>query len=128
MSNLILVGSDTYTLYQQSALRAVYIGPLHTDLKKDMIIVTTQEPSRNTSNNGARRGSMTFIKTHVVPVNGDPACTVLQDSSIKVMTSLPVGSDLSVLAGGMSAVAAVAASDIVTIPLFARGQLIGLGA
>lgn len=122
----ITIGTVVYNLYAQNGLRAEYIGPNHSDVNKDLLILTTSQPSRSSANNGARRGSMTFVRTVDVPSICDPTCIGRQDQSIKIMTSIPVGmADADFVAGLAVAADFAAATDLVR-KVATKGQLINL--
>lgn len=120
------IGAATYVLFNQANGRAEYIGPNHSDSSKDLIILTSASPSKGPLNNGARRSTVTYVRTVSLPSLCDPTCNVLMDISQKHYFSVPVGVSEAAVLGEIAKDTALMSNAGVVRALFLRGQLIGL--
>lgn len=122
----IKLGAAIYVLFAQANGRSEYIGPAHSDSSKDLIILASASPSKSSQNNGARRTTVTTVRTKLVPKLGDPTCTVPMDISQKHYFSVPVGITEEDLLGEIAKDATLMSNANLVKAVFLRGQLIGL--
>nr|UJQ85126.1 MAG: hypothetical protein 2 [Leviviridae sp.] len=104
----------TYTQVRSSAtsngVKTTYSGPAHTDIAKDSLVVTTQDPKRTSDSYGNRRTSIAYYKT--IDVDAPNGVTgVMKDLKVEVSVSLPVGATASELNEAAARVQAFLASE-----------------
>lgn len=81
---------------QATGVKTTYNGPAHTDVAKDHLAITVQDPKRSTDSYGNRRTTVAYYKSIDVEVPGS-ASTVSKDLKIEINISLPVGATTSEL-------------------------------
>lgn len=85
--------SVTFDAYRQEGNRAVYIGPNHTDLLKQQMILTSASPKQTKDSFGNRRSALNAIRTvSVQNPNGD---STSKDMKLETLASIPVGATLA---------------------------------
>jgi len=111
----------TYNIYRKEADRAIYIGPAHTDLSKDQVIVTSVSPKQTAASYGNRRSSINLLTSVSVAAPGGE--TVTRDMKVEVIVSLPAGVTFSVLDEALSRIAEAVSNDAIAADLFHVGKI-----
>jgi hypothetical protein len=81
--------SAVYAPYRIEGDRAVYTGPLASDIVSDKLIIKSTAPKRNGLNLGNRRSDINLITSTSV-LDGAGA-TVVRDRKLALVSSVPVG-------------------------------------
>nr|APG77126.1 hypothetical protein [Beihai levi-like virus 33] len=79
-----------YEPYRIEGNRAEYIGPKHSDVDKEMMVITSAAPKRTASSYGNRRSQVNVIHTVEVETP-ENAGKVQRDAKIEALASVPVG-------------------------------------
>lgn len=111
----------TYSIYRKSENRAEYIGPAHTDLAKDLLVVTSTSPKQTSQSYGNRRSSVNLL-TSVNSPNPD-GTTSVRDLKVEVSVSLPAGVTFAVLDEALSRIAEAISNDTIATDLFHLGKI-----
>jgi len=110
-----------YTHYRTENNRAVYIGPLHSDLVKDTMIISSAAPKRNGVSFGNRRSSINLITTVIVDdVNGVPTS---KDMKVELSVSLPAGVTTDTLKESLARVAHILTTTTTSMELLHIGKI-----
>lgn len=82
-----------YSHYRTDNNRATYIGPVHSDLSKDMLVVQSVSPKRNGVSYGNRRSLANLINSvSVLDTNG---VSTTKDMKAEISVSIPAGVTLN---------------------------------
>lgn len=111
----------TYNIYRKESDRAVYIGPAHTDLSKDQLVITSVSPKQTSDSYGNRRSSANLLTT--VSVTAPDGTTVKKDLKVEVIVSLPAGVSFATLDQSLSRVAEAVTNDAIATDLFHIGKI-----
>lgn len=111
----------TYSIYRKEADRAVYIGPAHTDLVKDQLVVQSVSPKQTASSFGNRRSSCNLLTT--VSVADPQGNTVQRDMKVEVIVSMPAGVSFATLDQSLSRIAEAVSNDAIAADLFHIGKI-----
>nr|UJQ85565.1 MAG: hypothetical protein 2 [Leviviridae sp.] len=111
----------TYTIYRKESDRAVYIGPAHTDLSKDQLVVTSVSPKQTSDSYGNRRSSVNLLTT--VSVTAPDGTTVKKDLKVEVTVSMPAGVSFATLDQSLSRIAEAVSNDTIATDLFHIGKI-----
>lgn len=111
----------TYSIYRKEADRAVYIGPAHTDLVKDQLVVQSVSPKQTASSFGNRRSSCNLLTT--VSVADPQGNTVQRDMKVEVIVSMPAGVSFATLDQSLSRIAEALSNDAIATDLFHIGKI-----
>lgn len=96
-----------YTPLRAEGTRVSYIGPNHSDMIKDMVVLNTTPPKRSGTSFGNRRASINVIASVTVPTpDGE---TETKDMKFELVTSVPVGTSQSDLDEIMARISAAVA-------------------
>lgn len=78
-----------YSLYRVVGDRAVYVGPLASDIVNDSLIIKSIAPKRNGTNLGNRRSELNLVTSTTVKdtIGND----VVRDRKLALVSSVPVG-------------------------------------
>ena len=111
----------TYSIFRKSDNRAEYIGPAHTDLAKDLLVVTSTSPKQSATSYGNRRSSVNYLVSVSSPNPG--GTTQVRDLKVEVSVSLPAGVTFAVLDEALSRVAEAISNDAIATDLFHIGKI-----
>jgi len=110
-----------YDHYRTDQNRATYVGPVHSDLSKDSMIVTSVAPKRNGVSFGNRRSSLNLVQSvQVLDTNG---LTVTKDMKVEILISLPAGVTEDALKEAVSRVRGVLNANATVVDLFHSGKI-----
>nr|UJQ85695.1 MAG: hypothetical protein 2 [Leviviridae sp.] len=111
----------TYNIYRKESDRAEYIGPVHTDLSKDLLVVSSASPKQTSGSFGNRRSSANYLKTVTV---ADPAgVNVSRDLKVEIIVSMPAGVPFATLKESLRRIATAASTDDIATDLFHIGRV-----
>lgn len=113
-------GATDYTLYKFSNDRAEYIGPVHSDLAKDVIIVQTATPKKTAKSYGNRRSSIRLVRT--VEVAQPDGVKAMVDIPVRVEVSLPVGAAHDAFAAQVTELLGTVTASVIQ-QLFVTGRV-----
>lgn len=105
-----VVYNQVRSVAQASGVKTTYNGPTHTDVSKDNLAITLQDPKRASDSYGNRRSTISYYKTIDVEVPGG-VTTVAKDLKIEINVSLPVGATTSELFEAGARIQAFLASE-----------------
>lgn len=89
--------AKAYDVYRVAGNRAEYISGVHTDLRKDKVIVTSTAGGATKVSLGNRKASVNFVQT-IDADTRDAAVKELVDAKMELVSSFPAGmSDASAL-------------------------------
>nr|APG77251.1 hypothetical protein [Wenling levi-like virus 2] len=80
----------SYSMFRLDGNRAVYIGPAHSDLVKDQVILNSTAPKQSAQSYGNRRGGLNIVQTIKV-ATPQSAATISRDMKLEALASVPVG-------------------------------------
>lgn len=107
--------------YRTENNRAIYIGPLHTDISKQQLTLSSSAPKQNSSTYGNRRSSLNYVAT--VNVENPAAETVRRDMKAELSVSVPVGTTFAELEELLAGIADMASDDAFMTSLLMTGQI-----
>nr|UJQ85384.1 MAG: hypothetical protein 2 [Leviviridae sp.] len=114
-------GNVTYNIYRKESDRATYVGPAHTDLIKDQLVVTSVSPKQTVGSYGNRRSSVNLLTS--VSVATPSGETATRDLKVEVIVSLPAGITFAVLDQALSRIAEAVSNDAIATDLFYIGKI-----
>nr|UJQ84903.1 MAG: hypothetical protein 2 [Leviviridae sp.] len=111
----------TYNLFRSEGNRASYIGPSHSDLVKQQIIVTSVSPKQVSDSYGNRRSTLNCVQT--VTVANPAGDNVKRDMKLEMNASIPVGATFAEFQELMAHIADIAANDTIMESIFLTGKI-----
>lgn len=111
-----------YSIYRVRDNRAEFIGPAHSDLSKDMVILTSQAPKVTATSYGNRRSNLNVVSTTKVttPVSSDQ---VQRDMKLDASASIPNGATLAQFKELTARLSAALADDNLVESFFLTGKI-----
>ena len=86
---MITINTIPFDIYRHGGNKAEYLGPNHTDVVKDVMLLSSVSPKLTSASYGNRRSSVNDISTSAVDTpNGD---VENRDLKLEVLGSIPVG-------------------------------------
>jgi hypothetical protein len=110
-----------YSIYRKEADRAIYIGPAHTDIVKDQLVVSSVSPKQTAGSFGNRRSSVNLLTT--VSVTDPGGETVSKDMKVEVIVSMPAGVSYATLDESLSRIAEALSNNAIATDLFHIGRI-----
>lgn len=86
------LATNLYQIFRHGGNKAEYIGPVHTDANKDILVLQSAQPKVTSTSYGVRRSSLNLIQSTQVAVP-HVGTNETRDLKIEIKTSLPVGVD-----------------------------------
>jgi hypothetical protein len=111
-----------YTRFRVDGNKGTFIGPSHSDITKDMIILTSASPKQNNQSYGNRRSSLNCVSTEQVAIP-NTADLVRRDMKIEVLSSIPVGVSYDSFKERVARVRGLLSNEAFVQNLFLTGQL-----
>jgi hypothetical protein len=110
-----------FTPFRTSNNRSSYIGPAHSDLSKQQMILTSIAPKQTKSDYGNRRSTFNSVATvSVVNPLGD---TVKKDMKVEINASIPSGATFADFKEQLHGLAYLAADDSMMESFFLTGKI-----
>lgn len=110
-----------YGMFRVDNNRSVFHGPEHTDLKKDQLILTSQEPTGTSDSYGNRRASVRILRTTDAQTPKD--VTAKRDIRGEISFSIPVGSVGSDIEEVLARLVALASNPDIVTELAQKGKV-----
>ncbi len=110
-----------YNLYRTENNRASYIGPSHSDLEKQQILVTSGSPKQTSDSYGNRRSTLNCVQT--VTVANPAGDNVRKDMKLEINASVPVGATFAEFQELMAHVENIAGNDTLMQDIFLTGKI-----
>jgi hypothetical protein len=111
----------TYNVYRKETNRAVYIGPSHSDILKDSLVISSVPPKSGSSAYGNRRSSANYLVT--ITTGNPDGSNSAKDMKVEVSVSLPAGASFATLKEALARVAGTMTDDAVATDLFHIGKI-----
>lgn len=111
----------SYSMFRSEGNRAVYIGPAHSDLSKDQIILQSVSPKQSGGTYGNRRSSLNYNVT-VTTANPDGTSSA-KDAKVEIVVSLPAGISDAAVKEAFARVGTIALNDTLVLTMFKQGQI-----
>lgn len=109
-----------YTQLRVDGDKAIFIGPLHTDITKDQLSVQSVAPKRIVDSYGNRRSTVNYL-TGVTVATPDGK-TAAKDLKVELNVSIPVGASDSVIAEAFARVLSLTVADLKSIAVTGKIQ------
>nr|UJQ84985.1 MAG: hypothetical protein 2 [Leviviridae sp.] len=113
--------SVTFAEFRQEGNRAEYVGPNHTDLDKQTVILSSEAPKQNGVTYGNRRSVAKVIDT--VTVAAPTGADVRRDMKLELSASIPVGATFAEFEELAANVAEMLAQPTLLNDLFMIGKI-----
>lgn len=110
-----------YTMFRSEGNRAVYVGPAHSDLNRDQMILNSVSPKQTKDAYGNRRSSLNYNMT-VTTTNPDGTSSA-KDAKVEIVVSLPAGVSDTSVKEMFARVGNIAINDTLVLALFKQGQI-----
>jgi len=111
----------TYNHFRTQENRATYIGPVHSDISKDMLIVQSSSPKRSGSSFGNRRSSINLVQS--VDVVDAEGATVTKDMKVELSISIPAGVTTAQLAEACARIEGIISDDTNRVDILHIGKI-----
>nr|UJQ85252.1 MAG: hypothetical protein 2 [Leviviridae sp.] len=110
-----------YNIYRKSENRAEYIGPAHTDLSKDLLVVSSSSPKQTSTSFGNRRSTVNLLTTVSAPL--PDGTSAKRDMKVEISVSLPAGVTFAILDEALSRIAHAITTDAIATDLLFIGKI-----
>nr|UJQ85748.1 MAG: hypothetical protein 2 [Leviviridae sp.] len=111
----------TYNVYRKETNRANYIGPTHSDILKDTLVITSVPPKSNGTTYGNRRSSANYLVT--ITTSNPDGTSSAKDMKVEVAVSLPAGATFATLKEALARIAGTMTDDAVATDLYHIGKI-----
>nr|UJQ85523.1 MAG: hypothetical protein 2 [Leviviridae sp.] len=111
----------TYNAFRKDGDSVTYIGPAHSDLSKDMLVVKSVSPKQTSISYGNRRSSCNYLVT-VTSGNPDGTSTA-KDMKAEIVVSLPAGVSFASLKEALRRLGGILTTDAIATDLFHIGKI-----
>lgn len=110
-----------YNAIRTEGPRTSYIGANHSDITKDMLVVTSNNPKRVGDSYGNRRTSFNLVRSSAV---GTPSGSEeVKDAKVELLISVPVGTSDALLDEMLTAVKSLTLANIKAAAVVGQTQL-----
>lgn len=114
-------GALVYNIFRVTNDRASYIGPVHSDLLKQQLLLTSIAPKQLKDSYGNRRSTLNSVST--VSVLNPAGETVSKDMKLELTASIPVGATFAQFKEHLAAIADLANDDAMMNSFFLTGKI-----
>jgi len=119
---MITLLPKVFTAYRHGGSRAEYTAADHTDISKDIMILTSNSPKLNKDSYGTRRSEVKTVQS--VTVNTPDNVSESRDQRFSIAGSVPVGATLADIKAQVAPLIVAMGDDAFLTDTFLLGRIV----